>query len=432
MTRKDPPLSSAPEVSAGADVEPLAPCAQSEYEPLQVALVHRPGPEMDRLTPDGAAAFLFDDLPHPERLRREHDAFVRTLEDEGVRVLHFGDLLLDVLRDEATRRRLLRAVCDFHVQRSIANALIDSFGDDPARVLRLLLTGITARELAAEANVHLQTDARERDFFVVRPLPHSFRSRDPGAVVGRQFVCANMHFDVRATEPLLLRTIVAEHPLFRGVTPGFGADRSSQRPFTLEGSDILVLSDEAVAVGCSERTRSASIHLLAERLFDAEGFARIYEINVPARRAHVHLDSMLTVVDRNRVVVSAAAVERVTDVVVYEPYRIGDRTAAIPVRDARSLTGILEAELRGGPLERIDVDDAGVPDGDGGDERRGAATGVLAIGPSRVIAYDRHPALNRALREQGVDVLEIEGEELARGHGGPRSLVLPLRRGTAS
>lgn len=429
MTRKDPPLSSAPEVSAGAGVEPLGLAAESEYGPLEVALVHRPGPEMDRLTPDGAAAFLFDDLPRPDRLRREHDAFVRTLEDEGVRVLRLEDLLLDVLRDEATRRRLLRAVCDFHVQRSIANELIDSFGDDPARVLALLLTGITARELAAEANVHLQSDARERDFFVVRPLPHCFLTRDPGAVAGRQVVCANMHFDVRAPEPLLLRTILSEHPLFRGVAPDFGADRSSQRPFTLEGGDILVLSGEAVAVGCSERTRSASIHLLAERLFDVQGFLRIYEINVPPRRGHVHLDSMLAVIDRNRIVVSSAAMERITEVIVYEPYRIGDRTAAIPVRDPRPLPEILETELRGGPLDRIDVDDAGDAGADGG--RRGA-TGVLAIGPSRVIAYDRHPAVNRALRERGVDVLEIEGDELARGHGGPRSLALPLRRGQES
>jgi arginine deiminase len=292
------------------------------------------------------------------------------------------------------------------------------------------MAGLTARELATETNVQLQTTTRERDFFLVRPLPHCYCTRDPGAVIGRRVVCANMHFDVRIPEPLLLRMILTSHPILRGAELGFGADRSSQRPFTIEGGDIVVLSGEAVAVGCSERTRSASIHLLAERLFESDGIARVYEIHVPARRAHVHLDTVLTVVDRGRVVASAAALDRVTDIVLYEPYRIANHTAAVPLAERRSLREILAAELGGGSLDVCDID--GGSRTAANEEQPPDATGVLAIGPSRVIAYDRNVHANRALRERGIDVIEVEGTELGRDHRGPRCIALPLRRSAAS
>jgi len=409
-----------------APPEPVSIDVRNEHDDLRTVLVHRPGREIERLTADNRSDFLFEDVPHLERMQREHDAFAATLEAEGVRVLCLEDLLFDILADQPTRRRLLRATCEWNLQRSLASVLVGAFGDRPNRVQSILMAGLTAAELAVEADLQPEPGTREREEFLLKPLPNRIFARDPGTVIGRQVVCANMHHDARVPEPLLLRTVLTTHPLFRGVEFAFGADRSSQRPFTIEGGDIVVLSDQAIAVGCGERTGTASIHLLAERLFESEQVARVYEIDIPARAAFAHLDAVFTMIDRGRILASPSALERVNGIVRYEPKRIEDRTSAIPITEDRTLDEILAMESGGGALEVIHATEEPGPGAEG--PHPGDAASVLAIGPSRVVSYGRNVRTNRALRERGVEVIEIEGAELIRGLGGPRGLVMPLCR----
>jgi arginine deiminase len=53
---------------------------------------------------------------------------------------------------------------------------------------------------------------------------------------------------------------------------------------------------------------------------------------------------------------------------------------------------------------------------------------VFAIGPRRVISYNRNRYTNRALRDAGVEVLLIPSSELSRGLGGPRCMTMALDR----
>ena len=59
--------------------------------------MHRPGLELTRLTPQNVDDLLFDDVMWAQRAREEHDAFVQKLEDKGVEVHLFADLLAEAL-----------------------------------------------------------------------------------------------------------------------------------------------------------------------------------------------------------------------------------------------------------------------------------------------------------------------------------------------
>jgi arginine deiminase len=80
--------------------------ADSEIGELRTVLMHRPGPELQRITPRTRDRLLFDALPWVGRAQQEHDAFTQALRDTGVEVVYVTELLQDALeyqraRDEA-------------------------------------------------------------------------------------------------------------------------------------------------------------------------------------------------------------------------------------------------------------------------------------------------------------------------------------------
>ena len=70
----------------------------------------------------------------------------------------------------------------------------------------------------------------------------------------------------------------------------------------------------------------------------------------------------------------------------------------------------------------------------GGDITEGAkeqfndGTNTLAVAPGKVIAYTRNKVTNKVLEDSDVEVIRIDGNELVRGRGGPRCMILPLTR----
>src|SRR5689334_13353125 len=73
----------------------------SEVGVLRRVVLHRPGRELERLTPTNKDELLFDDVLWVTRARQEHDAFTYTLRGRGVEVLHLQDLLAEALEDPA-------------------------------------------------------------------------------------------------------------------------------------------------------------------------------------------------------------------------------------------------------------------------------------------------------------------------------------------
>ena len=75
----------------------------SEVGRLRTVLLHRPGAELQRLTPRNNADLLFDGVPWVGRAQDEHDAFAQALRDRGVEVLYLQQLLAETLESAEAR-----------------------------------------------------------------------------------------------------------------------------------------------------------------------------------------------------------------------------------------------------------------------------------------------------------------------------------------
>jgi arginine deiminase len=84
----------------------------SEVGTLRAVILHRPGAELQRLTPRNNDALLFDGLPWVARAQQEHDAFADVLRDRGVEVLLMADLLTEALGSGAARMHGISAAVD--------------------------------------------------------------------------------------------------------------------------------------------------------------------------------------------------------------------------------------------------------------------------------------------------------------------------------
>src|SRR4026208_2053458 len=76
----------------------------SEVGTLRVVLLHRPGAELQRLTPRNNDALLFDGLPWVAKAQAEHDAVSAGPESRGVEVLLLADLLTEALSHSGAAR----------------------------------------------------------------------------------------------------------------------------------------------------------------------------------------------------------------------------------------------------------------------------------------------------------------------------------------
>jgi arginine deiminase len=227
----------------------------------------------------------------------------------------------------------------------------------------------------------------------VERSPNLVYVRDTAAVTRAGYLLAEMKSPVRRNETRIVEAVLRKLavPLLM----------KTSAPATIEGGDLIFLDDDTMILGVGNRTNQAGLRKLLAAGTQS-GLRRLLAVPLPS--SVIHLDGTMMVIDRDLAIVHQQSLRGTTS--LFENGRLKRRLKLVQF-------------LKASGTERVEVTDY---------ERQRRATNVIVIAPRKVIGYTGNARAKRALAENGVDFIEVEGAELIRGYGGPRCMTLPILR----
>jgi arginine deiminase len=394
--------------------------ADSEVGRLRTVMLHRPGPELSRLTPRNNDRLLFDGIPWVARAQEEHDGFAQALRDRDVEVLYLTDLLTETLGDHDARAVAIDTVLGgLDLGDTMRRYLRGFLGDaTPADLTTYLTAGIRNDEV--RGGFGLVTSLLAGDAFLVDPLPNLLFTRDSSVWVRDRVTITSLAMPARKRETELTELIYTRHPRFVGTPRIHGAHFEH-----VEGGDVLLLAPGVMAVGVGERTTPAGVERLARRVFDDELAHTVLAVPIAQERATMHLDTICTMVDVDAMIVYENVADSLVAYTVTPDGHEDDGSRILQVAEARPF---LEAAADALGIEKMHRIATGLDAVEAEREQWDDGNNTLALAPRVAVAYERNDGTNARLEEAGIEVVRIAGSELGSGRGGPRCMSCPISR----
>lgn len=394
--------------------------ADSEVGRLQTVMLHRPGNELKRLTPRNNDRLLFDGIPWVARAQEEHDAFAEALRTRDVEVLYLTDLLTEALEDaEARRRAIDTALADLDLGDTMRSYLLGLLDDaPPAELTGYLTAGIRNDEV--RGGFGLVTSLLPHDAFLVDPLPNLLFTRDSSVWIRDRVAITSLAMPARKRETQLTELIYHHHPRFAGTQRIHGHHYEH-----VEGGDVLLLAPGVIAVGVGERTTPAGVERLARQVFEDRLAHTVLAVPIAQERATMHLDTVCTMVDVDKIVMYPNVAHTLTAYAVTHDRRADDGSLLLDVADAEPFLVAAAKAMRIDTLHQIDT---GLDPVTAEREQWDDGNNTLALSPRVAVAYERNDETNARLEDAGIEVVRIAGSELGSGRGGPRCMSCPISR----
>lgn len=396
----------------------------SEIGKLKTVMLHRPGREIENITPDSMYRLLFDDIPYLPIAQEEHDYFAQTLRDQGIEVLYFEKLAAEALADQDVKEEFVdRMVAESGYAAGLIHDVLKEYllAMNTQDMVNKIFEGVRREEIDLP-HMTLQQAAEDTEWpFVMDPMPNAYFTRDPQASIGDGLSINRMTFPARQRESLITEYIIKHHPRFAGQV-NIWRDRNHETH--IEGGDELVLSDHVFAIGISQRTTADAIEDIAKNLFKKSNYDTVIAIKIPHNHAMMHLDTVFTMIDYDKFTVHPAILDENghVDNWVLHPGKDGE----ITMEHHTDIKEVLKKALN---KDDIDL----IPTGNGDPiiaarEQWNDGSNTLAIAPGEVVTYNRNYVSNDLLRKHGILVHEVRSSELSRGRGGPRCMSCPIVR----
>jgi len=400
----------------------------SEVGKLHKVLVHRPGLEHNRLTPSNVEELLFDDVIWVKRAKEEHDVFCETMRERGVEVFYAEELFAKVLGIAEAREWVLSQVLDErHVGVYLARSRREwAESASPSEVADLLIGGLTKADVTKGEG--LTYDSSGKTDMLLPPLPNFIFQRDPSCWIYGGVTLNPMTKRARRPETVFMQAIYRWHPMFTedgDFHVWHGDVEQDWGRANVEGGDVMPIGRGAVMIGTGERTAPQAVTMIARELFKAGSAELVLAVRLPKSRSYMHLDTVMTLVDRDAVTMYPDAIK---DARVWS-IRPGD-DANLPVVEPFG-GGVVDALKNALELSDLKVIPTAEDPFESEREQWDDGNNVLCLEPGVVVAYDRNVDTNTLLRKEGIEVITFSGFELSRGQGGAHCLSCPIERDPA-
>ena len=400
---------------------------QSEIGKLNAVLLHRPGAEVENMTPLNVQRALYSDILNLSIAQAEYEQLYGVLSKVSD-VYEVRNLLINVLDQEKPRESLIRRICETEDVMPYYSELMQMRSADLARVL---IEGLPAR-------INTLTAYLKNEYYALYPLYNFYFTRDAAVTIGNQALVCRMANKVRMRESFIMNAIYRDSGVFECSV----VDANLLQP---EGSQVIMEGGDIIGNGV--RTTPQGIDFMIDRFRRAcpPGRYNVIVQQLPSEpESFIHLDMVFTLLDHDKCMVFKPLITQANQ---YQTVHIiiedGKVTAIRPVSGLLSVLRKLGMDLK-------PVTCGGLDEWDQEREQWHSGANFFAFAPGKVLSYARNVHTLEELSKNGFEivkasdfiagtadatvygqspcVLTIDGSELPRGGGGARCMTMPLSR----